>query len=101
MSSDPVEKWFSTGDRRETFYGLTDAFQNRTVAWDLEMLPDQGPCHMCRDLYGSDVMQNAGLPSFALRSKTGTRSIGTCGYHLETTAIMWDTINREIDEATG
>lgn len=95
-ASDPVERWFSEGDRRETFYGHNDRFQNRAVAWELEMLPDRGPCYMCQDLYGRDLFQHAGLPSFALRSKDGTLSLGTCGYHLETTAIMWDTLHSEI-----
>ena len=96
--ADPLEEWFSQSDRRETFYGLDDGFRDRTVGWWVEALPDRGPCHMCRDIYGRDLMQHTGLPSFAVHNKDGTNSLGSCGFHLETTLIMWDTIQAEIHD---
>ena len=73
---------------------------SKTISFDLEILqPGQGECHFCLDLYGKDLMADAGAQLFTVRSKNTGHVLGSCGYHLETIAVMWDTIQAELDDA--
>ena len=69
-----------------------------TVAFEVELLPDKAVCYFCDQIYGNKI---AGLLPyyFSVRNMDGSRTLVSCGMHLETVTTMWDHLMAELDEA--
>ena len=58
-----------------------------TVAFELEILPDEGECYVCAATL-APVLSNPA--HFALRNHDGNTTVAACEYHLGHLAHHWD-----------